>query len=216
MKLDTDIIIPQLDNIEETMSQKGYQAICGVDEVGRGPLAGPVVAAALIMPMDLEIEGLDDSKKLTHLQRVRIFEEIVDLGLICSIGAIDNEDIDKINIHKASLMAMRKAVTGLKQAPDFILVDGKFTIPNINYPQLAIVSGDSRCKAIAAASIVAKVTRDRMMDKMQALYPAFSFAKHKGYPTQAHLEELEASGPCEIHRKSFKPVAKYIDDYALF
>lgn len=216
MKLDTDIILPQLDNIEETMSQKGYQAICGVDEVGRGPLAGPVVAAALIMPMDLEIKGLDDSKKLTHLQRVRIFEEIVDLGLICSVGAINNEDIDKINIHKASLMAMRKAVMGLKQAPDFILVDGKFTIPNVNYPQLAVVSGDSRCKAIAAASIVAKVTRDRIMDKIQGLYPAFSFAKHKGYPTQAHLEELKANGPCEIHRKSFKPVAKYIDDYALF
>ena len=216
MKLDTDIILPQLDNIEETMSQKGYQAICGVDEVGRGPLAGPVVAAALIMPMDLEIKGLDDSKKLTHLQRVRIFEEIVDLGLICSVGAINNEDIDKINIHKASLMAMRKAVMGLKQAPDFILIDGKFTIPNVNYPQLAVVSGDSRCKAIAAASIVAKVTRDRIMDKIQGLYPAFSFAKHKGYPTQAHLEELKANGPCEIHRKSFKPVAKYIDDYALF
>ena len=216
MKLDTDIILPQLDNIEETMSQKGYQAICGVDEVGRGPLAGPVVAAALIMPMDLEIKGLDDSKKLTHLQRVRIFEEIVDLGLICSVGAINNEDIDKINIHKASLMAMRKAVMGLKQAPDFILIDGKFTIPNVNYPQLAVVSGDSRCKAIAAASIVAKVTRDRIMDNIQGLYPAFSFAKHKGYPTQAHLEELKANGPCEIHRKSFKPVAKYIDDYALF
>ncbi len=216
MNLNTDIILPQLDNIEKAITQKGYHSICGVDEVGRGPLAGPVVAAALIMPNDLEIKGLDDSKKLTHLQRVHIFEEIVDLGLICAIGIIDNEDIDKINIHKASLMAMRKAVRDLNQKPDFILVDGKFTIPNINYPQLAVVSGDSRCKAISAASIVAKVTRDRIMDKMQGLYPSFSFAKHKGYPTSAHLEELTANGPCEIHRKSFKPVAKLIKDYVLF
>jgi ribonuclease HII len=216
MKLNTEIILPQLDDIEGTMSQKGYKAICGVDEVGRGPLAGPVVAAALIMPSDLEIDGLDDSKKLTHLQRVRIFEEIVELGLVCAIGIINNEDIDKINIHNASLRAMRKAVTDLKKKPDFILVDGKFTIPNVNLPQLAVVSGDSRCKAISAASIVAKVTRDRIMDKMQGLYPSFSFAQHKGYPTQAHLEELKENGPCDIHRKSFKPVAELIKDYVLF
>ena len=216
MKLNTEIILPQLDDIEGTMSQKGYQAICGVDEVGRGPLAGPVVAAALIMPKNLEIDGLDDSKKLTHLQRVRIFEEIVDLGLTCAVGVINNEDIDKINIHNASLRAMRKAVMELEKKPDFLLIDGKFTIPNLNYPQLSVVSGDSRCKAISAASIVAKVTRDRIMDKMQGLYPSFSFAKHKGYPTRAHLEELKEHGPCDIHRRSFKPVAELIKEYVLF
>ena len=205
-----------LDRIEEMLIEKGYRAVCGVDEVGRGPLAGPVVAAAVILPADEQIEGLDDSKKLSPLRREKLFDAIANSSALCSVGVIDNECIDKMNILKASLMAMRKAVMDLKQSPDFVLVDGTFTIPNIDYPQLAVVKGDGRCRAIAAASIVAKVTRDRIMDRLEALYPSFSFSKHKGYPTADHLDELNLNGPCEIHRKSFKPVAQLLEQYVLF
>lgn len=198
--------------IETMLFDKGYHSICGVDEVGRGPLAGPVVAAAVIMPPDLQIDGLDDSKKLSAAKREKIFELIANLELPCAIGIIDNECIDRINIHKASLMAMRKAVMDLKQTPEIVLVDGKFTVPNISQPQFAVINGDAICKSISAASIIAKVTRDKIMDHYQALYPSFSFSKHKGYPTAAHLDELRLSGPCEIHRRSFKPVAELICD----
>jgi len=209
-------LIPNLDHLEEMLIQKGYQTLCGVDEVGRGPLAGPVVAAAVIMPPEMKIEGLKDSKKLTALQREKIFEKIVNLGLPCAIGIIDNENIDKINILKASLMAMRKAVMDLKQAPDFVLVDGNYLIPNLDLPQYAIIGGDARIQSISAASVIAKVTRDRIMDRYEALYPSFSFSKHKGYPTPEHLNELKEHGPCDIHRKTFKPVAELINNYALF
>ena len=205
-----------MSHLEESLTDKGYHHICGVDEVGRGPLAGPVVAAAVILPVDIKIEGLNDSKKLTPLRREKIFETIVELGLICAIGVIDNNDIDRLNILKASLMAMRKAVMDLKQAPDFVLVDGDYTIPNISTPQFAVVGGDALCQSVAAASVIAKVTRDRMMDKYQGLYPSFNFSKHKGYPTPEHLEELKDNGPTEIHRRSFKPVADIINQYALF
>ena len=203
-------------NLEENLSAKGFDAVCGVDECGRGPLAGPVVAAALIWPSGIGLEGLDDSKKLTPRKRERLFEQIVDLGLICAVGIVDHESIDRINILRASLAAMRKAVMDLKQAPDFVLVDGNYTIPNVTQPQLAIVGGDRRCQSIAAASIVAKVTRDRIMDRFEALYPSYSFATHKGYPTPAHLRELREHGPCEIHRRSFKPIAELADEYTLF
>ncbi len=203
-------------HLENMLAEKGYRYICGVDEVGRGPLAGPVVAAAVIMPPETKIEGINDSKKLTPLQRERIFEEIVELGLVCAVGVIDHECIDKMNILKASLMAMRKAVMDLKQSPDIILVDGNYPVPNVAQPQFAVVGGDSQCQSIAAASIVAKITRDRIMDRYQALYPSFSFSKHKGYPTPEHMEELREYGPTEIHRRSFKPVAELVNQYALF
>ena len=205
-----------LDNIEEMLVDKGYRAVCGVDEVGRGPLAGPVVAAAVILPEDVEIDGLDDSKKLSAMRREKLFDAIANSSALCSVGIIDNECIDKMNILKASLMAMRKAVMDLKQAPDFVLVDGTFTIPKIDYPQVAVVKGDGRCRSIAAASIVAKVTRDRIMDRLEGLYPSFSFSRHKGYPTAEHLDELNLNGPCEIHRRSFKPVAELLEQYVLF
>ncbi len=216
MTLDTQKIpVPVLEHLEATLTDKGYNAICGVDEVGRGPLAGPVVAAAVIIPKGIEIAGLDDSKKLTPLQRDHLFEEIAELGLPCAVGIIDHETIDRINILKASLMAMRKAVMDLRAGPDFVIVDGNFTIPNLSLPQMAIIDGDATCKAIAAASIIAKVTRDRIMDRMEGLYPSFSFAKHKGYCTSLHLEELRTHGPCDIHRRSFKPVAECLKQYAL-
>jgi ribonuclease HII len=204
-----------LDDMERALADKGYQAICGVDEVGRGPLAGPVVAAAVILPIDLELEGLNDSKKLSPKRREMLFEQIAQAEIPCAVGVIDHQDIDRINILQASLAAMRKAVMELNPRADFVLVDGKFTVPNISQPQFALVGGDGRCRAIAAASIVAKVTRDRIMVRLEELYPQFSFSRHKGYPTPAHLEELREHGPCEIHRRSFRPVAEALEQYAL-
>jgi ribonuclease HII len=208
-------IAQSMNHLEQMLFEKGYRAVCGVDEVGRGPLAGPVVAAAVIMPPETLIEGLADSKRLTPLQRERIFEEIADMSLVCSVGVIDHESIDRMNILRASLMAMRKAVMDLRQAPDIILVDGNYPIPNVDQPQFTVVGGDRQCQSISAASIVAKITRDRIMDRYQAMFPSFSFSKHKGYPTPEHLEELREYGPTDIHRRSFKPVADLINTYAL-
>lgn len=201
--------------IEQSLRDKGFKAICGVDEAGRGPLAGPVVAAAIILPEDCDIVGINDSKQLTRLRREAIFEEIAHSNIPCAIGIMTSTDIDTMNILRASLMAMRKAVTDLKADPDIVLVDGTFAIPNIRQQQYAIVKGDSRCHSIAAASIVAKVTRDRIMEKFQAMYPSFSFATHKGYSTPEHLRELKEHGPTEIHRRSFRPVAELLDQYEL-
>jgi ribonuclease HII len=202
--------------MEGMLIDKGYHLICGVDEVGRGPLAGPVVAAAVILPPDVRIDGLNDSKKLSESQRVEVFEEIVHLGLVCAVGILDHEAIDAMNILRASLMAMRKAVVDLKITPEVVLVDGNHPIPRLEYPQYAIVGGDASCRCISAASVVAKVTRDRIMERFEALHPQFSFSKHKGYPTPDHLEELREHGPCVIHRKTFKPVATINQQYALF
>jgi len=204
-----------LDQIEQQVRDKGFQDICGVDEVGRGPLAGPVVAAAVILGPDVELEGVDDSKKLSARHREDIFGQIVQLNIPCAVGIIDHETIDRVNILKASLLAMRKAVMDLKRVPEVVLVDGNCGIPNISQPQFAIVGGDRRCKSIAAASIIAKVTRDRIMDRYEALYPSFSFSQHKGYPTPTHLSELREHGPCEIHRRSFRPVSELVTQYAL-
>lgn len=208
------IPVPMLERFEETLAKSGYRVICGVDEVGRGPLAGPVVAAAVILPDGICIEGLTDSKLMSPAQREEVFEQIAELGCPCAIGVIDHETIDRINILKASLMAMRKAVMELKQAPECVVVDGLHTIPKLSFPQFAVVKGDQLCKATSAASVVAKVTRDVIMDRMEQLYPAFSFSHHKGYGTPAHLKELREHGPCEIHRKTFGPVAELLH-YAL-
>jgi ribonuclease HII len=203
-------LIPDMTMIEKSLFKRGHNFIAGVDEAGRGPLAGPVVAAAVILPIDHNIEGLDDSKKLSAKRREILFEEIADSGAVCAVGIIDNDTIDKINILKASLTAMRKAVMSLETSADFILVDGSFTIPNLDLPQFALVGGDKYCNSISAASIVAKVTRDRIMDRYQKLYPQFSFGQHRGYPTRLHLEELKEHGPTEIHRRSFKPVEQVL------
>jgi ribonuclease HII len=207
--------LEMMNHIEETMLQKGYRVLCGVDEAGRGPLAGPVVAAAVVVPPEALIPDLDDSKKLSPARREAVFERIVQLGLPCAIGVIDHETIDRVNIHKASLIAMRKAVMDLKVAPDMILVDGNATIPNLSQPQLTLIGGDRCCRSIAAASVIAKVTRDRIMDRYEELHPEFSFSVHKGYPTPAHRRELTLHGPCEIHRRSFKPVADLIREHEL-
>jgi ribonuclease HII len=208
-------MLPDLSRLESSLCEKGYSRITGVDEAGRGPLAGPVVAAAVTIPPGVVIRGLDDSKKLTPARREELFDDIAASGALCTVGIIDNYTIDKVNILKASLMAMRKAVASLEQQPDFVLVDGNYTIPNLDIPQFALAGGDAICASIAAASIIAKVTRDRIMDKYQELYPEFSFSCHRGYPTRKHIEELREYGPTDIHRRSFRPVEEILRQSSL-
>lgn len=196
----------ELDCFEKELQCSGVRFIAGVDEAGRGPLAGPVVAAAVIF-LDQDIpEGIDDSKKLTPRTRDRFFDFIMSEDqIIKGIGVIDEKIIDRINIRQASFEAMKSALNQLPISPDFVLVDG-FEIPGLPIPQRGIVKGDSLSYSIAAASIVAKVTRDRMMDEYEIKFPGYGFSKHKGYGTRLHLERLQQMGPCPAHRTSFEPV----------
>ncbi len=179
--------------------------IAGVDEAGRGPLAGPVVAAAVILPHSLDLIGLADSKALTQRRREAIEPKIRELSWDWSIGASSPGEIDRLNIHQATLLAMRRAILGLKRVPDYVLVDGCF-YPRVPYPGEAIVRGDQSQPAISAASILAKVFRDRYMRGLDARITGYGFSRHKGYPTKAHLAALQVLGPCREHRQSFKPV----------
>ena len=181
--------------------------VAGVDEAGRGPLAGPVVAAAVILDQRQPIKGLADSKKLTALRREKLFDEIRAKALCCSIAQASVEEIDRLNILQATLLAMRRAVEGLRLKPNKVLVDGN-RLPDIGLPAQAIVGGDALVPAISAASILAKVHRDRWCLELDQLYPQYGFAKHKGYGTAAHLAALQAHGPCAEHRISFRPVAE--------
>ena len=181
--------------------------VAGVDEAGRGPLAGPVVAAAVILDQRQPIKGLADSKKLTPLRREKLFDEIRAQALCCSIAQASVEEIDRLNILQATLLAMRRAVEGLRLKPNKVLVDGN-RLPDIGLPAQAIVGGDALVPAISAASILAKVHRDRWCLELDQLYPQYGFAKHKGYGTAAHLAALQAHGPCAEHRISFRPVAE--------
>lgn len=185
------------------------QMICGTDEAGRGPIAGPVVAAAVILDPAQPIEGITDSKKLSEKKREALSLEIKEKALYWSIAQCDADEIDQINILQASLLAMKRAVEALPVAPSKVLVDGN-KLPNLSVPAEAIVGGDALEACIGAASILAKVERDRQMFEWHALYPAYDFAKHKAYPTKAHLEALQIHGPCSIHRKSFGPVARFL------
>ena len=185
----------------------GHRLIAGLDEVGRGPLAGPVVAACVVLPDDFPLDGINDSKKLTERQReraeVRIRAEAVAIGL----GVVEPETIDRINILQATRLAMRQAFLQIDPFPDCVLIDG-LPVPSFPCPnQQAIVGGDGLCASIAAASIVAKAARDRMMCAYDAVYPEYGFAGHKGYGAAKHLEALRVHGPCPIHRRSFSPVA---------
>lgn len=188
--------------IENEYYDKGYTLVCGVDEAGRGPLAGPVCAGACILPKGLEIEGLNDSKKLTDRKRRMLYDIITEQAVAWAVCMVDEKTIDEINILQATYQAMRGAVAGLRQQPDFVLVDGNRD-PSIGIPTLTVVKGDARCANIAAASILAKVTRDRYMEEMAERYPGYGFEIHKGYGTKAHYEALAAKGPCEIHRRTF-------------
>ncbi|WP_444914364.1 ribonuclease HII [Microbulbifer sp. TRSA007] len=185
--------------------------IAGVDEVGRGPLAGDVVAAAVILDPNKPIAGLADSKKLTEKKREQLFDEICERALSYSIARAIVEEIDQLNILQASLLAMHRAVAQLSVQPEFVLVDGNKK-PNWDYPCDTVVKGDGRVAAIGAASILAKVTRDKEMVALDSEYPGYGLAGHKGYPTKAHMEALQLQGPTPIHRTSFAPVRRLLEE----
>lgn len=185
---------------EKRFADKG--TICGIDEVGRGPLAGPVMAGAVILPTDHKILYLNDSKKLSAKKREELYDVILSEAVSVGIGTEDHEVIDEINILQATYSAMRKAIHALKQKPDFLLVDAVM-IPDTGIPECPIIKGDAKSVSIAAASIVAKVTRDRLMVKYDELYPEYHFASNKGYGTAEHIAALKKYGPCPIHRKTF-------------
>ncbi|GAB4189833.1 MAG: ribonuclease HII [Simkaniaceae bacterium] len=190
---------------EQQAFMNGYKIVAGIDEAGRGPLAGPVVAAACILPRDLIIEGIDDSKKLTEEKRESLFSFLINHPhVIYGVGIIDNKIIDEINILKASHRAMMEAVRALRTAPDYLLVDGN-QMPASDIPLQGIVQGDSKSQSIAAASIIAKVTRDRIMKDFHEKWPHYGFDTHKGYATEKHLKAIEVYGPCPIHRLSYSP-----------
>ena len=178
----------------------------GVDEAGRGPLAGPVVAAAVILDDTKRILGLNDSKQLTALQRDKLYDKIREKALCCSVGMASVQEIDELNIYHATMLAMKRAVEGLRLKPVKVLVDGN-ALPKLEILSEAIVGGDAKVKAISAASIIAKVTRDRMLAQLHEEYPQYGFAAHKGYRTPEHLEALRLHGPCVHHRRHFAPVA---------
>ncbi len=200
---------PDLWKFENEASLKGFTQIAGIDEAGRGPLAGPVVSAAVILPDDFDVKGVNDSKKLTRIKRDKLYSKIIDGARTVGIGIVECAQIDRINILQAALLSMAKAAGKLDPAPDFLLIDGIFKIPS-DTRQQAITKGDALSISIAAASIVAKVTRDRIMAEYHAKYPEYGFDRHNGYPTRAHKEAIARYGICPIHRLTFKGVKEYV------
>ncbi|MBO5010192.1 MAG: ribonuclease HII [Clostridia bacterium] len=192
---------------EEKLYTQGYTAVCGCDEAGRGPLCGPVVAAAVILPRGLIIEGLNDSKRLTEKKREALFEIVKEKAVAYAIAEASPEEIDEINILNASMLAMRRAVEALNVPADFALIDGNCS-RGFKIPTETVVKGDSKSYSIAAASILAKVTRDRQCIELDKLYPQYGIAKHKGYPTKEHMDAVRQYGPAPIYRKSF---LKFLD-----
>lgn len=202
-------------NTEKKFFELGYRLIGGVDEAGRGPLAGPVVAACVVIGPDFKIDNenlalVADSKKLNAKKREHLFGVIRAKALAVEIGVVDNLTIDKINILQASFLAMRRAIKKLTISPDYILLDGAFKIPKLDKPQTAIVKGDATVWAIAAASIIAKVSRDYLMSEIDKNYPQYEFAKHKGYGTKLHFAKIKEYGPCPLHRQSFSPIKELV------
>ena len=194
---------------ESEARKRGYSLVAGIDEAGRGPLAGPVVSAAVVLPETFCIDDVDDSKKLTPKKRADLFPRILEDALSVGVGIVETETIDRINILQAALLSMAKAVENLTTQPDYLLIDGPFPIP-LDLPQNALPKGDSLSISIAAASIIAKVTRDRMMVDFDRTYPEYGFSKHKGYPTKAHRDAIQKFGCSPIHRKTFKGVKEYL------
>ena len=197
---------------EKKIFSQGYKVIGALDEAGRGPLAGPVVAACVIFNANISINNqlsqINDSKKLSAKKREELFEVIKKNFIEVGVGICDHKTIDRINILQATFLAMKKAISSVKNKPDFIIIDGSMKLPNCSTPQQTYIKGDERLFTIAAASIIAKVTRDSIMQEIDQLYPNYGFKKHKGYGTKFHLEKLEQYGPCAIHRLTFKKVKK--------
>jgi ribonuclease HII len=184
----------------------GYSQIAGIDEAGRGPLAGPVVAAACILPASASFTGIDDSKRLTPVQREKLFKTLTQsAGVVFAVGSVSHEEIDRLNIYQATIQAMLQAVAALSVIPEYLLVDG-MKLPHPKIPSQGIIKGDALSQSIAAASIIAKVTRDRMMLEYHAQWPQYGFDRHKGYGTPQHLQALDTYGPCPIHRMSYEPL----------
>ena len=201
--------MPDLRRYEILAGEKGFSRIAGIDEAGRGPLAGPVVSAAVILPVSFSDSEISDSKKLTPKKRERLYETIYTHALSVGIGIVDAAEIDRINILQASLLSMSIAVKNLLPQPDYLLIDGTFRIMS-SLPQETVIHGDALSLSVAAASIVAKVSRDRLMERYDEEYPQFGFSGHKGYPTRAHREAIQKFGVCPIHRRSFRGVKEYL------
>lgn len=195
--------LEQLKKIEQDIYQEGYSWIAGIDEAGRGPLAGPVVVASVILPKDSKIEGVNDSKKVVEAKRERLYEEITKQAISYAVGIVDQREIDEMNILQATKKALTQSIEGLSKQPDIIVVDALTKIDTHHIPYRSIIKGDAKCYSIAAASIIAKVTRDRIMRQWDEIYPMYGFEKHKGYGTKAHMDAIKEYGICPLHRKSF-------------
>lgn len=195
---------------EKQLYQDGYEKICGTDEAGRGPLVGPVVAGAVILPKNYSLEGLTDSKKLSEKKREEYFEMIKRDAIAYGIGIVDAKTIDEINIYEASRLAMKKAIQDMGVTPDYVITDA-MPMPGYETPVLPIIKGDAKSITIAAASVLAKVTRDHIMYKLDELYPQYELRRHKGYPTKRHLELLRLYGPTRDYRFTYRPVRDLID-----
>lgn len=200
-----------MSQLERELYLQGFRSIAGIDEAGRGPLAGPVVAAACILPDGFFLAGLNDSKKLSAEKREDLYQVLSqDPSVFYGVGVVDAEEIDRINILQATFLAMQKALSALSKKPDFLLVDGN-ALFRTKIPAKAVVEGDAKSISIAAASIFAKVTRDRMLDAFDKIYPLYGFKKHKGYATASHAAAIEQHGICPIHRKSFEPIKSLLE-----
>ena len=193
----------KLKEIENDLYQKGFKKICGIDEAGRGPLAGPVVVASVIMPKDSKIEGVNDSKKVSEKKREKLYDLILEEAIDYSVAVIGQDVIDEINILNATKKGVTEVVEGLKEKPELILVDALTHINTKGIPYDSIIKGDAKCYSIAAASIIAKVTRDRIMRQWDEIYPQYGFISHKGYGTAKHIQAIKEYGLCPIHRRSF-------------
>ncbi|WP_100373222.1 ribonuclease HII [Bacillus sp. FJAT-45037] len=200
----------EMQNYEKIAWEKGYDYVAGLDEVGRGPLAGPVVAAAVILPQSCELYGLTDSKKLSKDKRDYFFEEIKKQAIAYSIEFVTAAEIDEVNIYEATKLAMQRAIKKLDVQPDYLLLDA-INLP-IDLPQVSLIKGDQKSLAIAASSVLAKVSRDQYMEELASIYPGYGFDRHVGYPTPVHLEALATLGVTKEHRKSFKPVADCLNN----
>ena len=195
--------LKQLKQIEEEIYNTGVETICGIDEAGRGPLAGPVVVATVIMPRDSFIEGVNDSKKVSEKKRELLYEQITNEAIAWGVGIIDQKEIDRINILNATKEGLTTAIKNLEVKPDRIIVDALKGIDTLGIPYTSIIKGDAKCYSIAAASIIAKVTRDRIMRQWDEIYPQYGFEKHKGYGTAMHMQAIREYGLCPLHRRSF-------------